>query len=78
MSSSFQLLEVESQDFSQAEKERTAFNAGQIHKMTTIFTQNAPRLSFELSFCDFAQLCKQFFLSQLEKNPVTQLPTAKN
>ena len=30
-----------------------------------------------LSFCEFAQLCKQFFLSQLEKNHVTQLTTAK-
>jgi hypothetical protein len=29
-------------------------------------------------FCEFAQLCKQFFLSQPEKNHVTQLPTAKN
>ena len=40
MSSSFWLLEVESRDFSQAEKERAACKAGQIHKMTTIFTQN--------------------------------------
>ena len=37
---SFWLLEVESRDFSQAEKERTACEAEQIHKMTTIFTQN--------------------------------------
>ena len=42
--------------------------------MTTIFTQNGPRLSH----WEFAQLCKQFFLSQLEKTHVTQLPTAKN
>ena len=40
MSSSFWLLGVESRDFSQAEKERTACKAEQIHKMTTIFTQN--------------------------------------
>ena len=40
MSSSFLLLGVESRDFSQAEKERTACKAGQIHKMTTIITQN--------------------------------------
>ena len=46
MSSSFCLLGVESSDFSQAEKERTACKAEQIHKMTTIFTQNGPRLSF--------------------------------
>ena len=40
MSFSFWLLGVESCDFSQAEKERTACKAGQIHKMTTIFTEN--------------------------------------
>ena len=40
MSSSFWLLGVESCDFFQAEKERTAFEAEKIHKMTTIFTQN--------------------------------------
>ena len=40
MWSSFGLLGVESRDFSQAEKERTACKAGQIHKMTSIFTQN--------------------------------------
>ena len=39
MSSSFWLLRVESRDFSQAEKERTAWKAEQIHKMTIIFTQ---------------------------------------
>ena len=39
MSSSFWLLQVESCDFSQAEKERTACKAEQIHKLTTIFTQ---------------------------------------
>ena len=40
MWSSFWLLGVESCDFSQAEKERTACKDVQIHKMTTIFTQN--------------------------------------
>ena len=39
-------LQVRIGDFSQAEKERTACKAEQIHKMTTIFTQNGPRLSF--------------------------------
>ena len=39
MSSSFWLLQVKSRDFFQAEKERTACKAEQIHKMTTIFTQ---------------------------------------
>ena len=43
MSSSFWLLGVESHDFSQAEKARTACKAERIHKMTTIFTQNGPR-----------------------------------
>ena len=33
MCSSFWLLGVESRDFFQAEKERTAWKAGQIHKM---------------------------------------------
>ena len=40
ISFSFWLLGVESHDFSQAEKERTASKAEQIHKMTNIFTQN--------------------------------------
>ena len=46
MSSSFWLLGVKSRDFSQAEKERTACKAKQIHKVTTVFTQNGPGLSF--------------------------------
>ena len=37
MSSSFWLLPVESHNFSQVEKERTACKAEQIHKMITIF-----------------------------------------
>ena len=40
MYSIFWLLGVESRDFYEAEKERTACKAEQIHKMTTIFTQN--------------------------------------
>ena len=40
MSSSFWLLGVESRDFSQTEIERTASKAEQIHKNTSIFTQN--------------------------------------
>jgi hypothetical protein len=40
MSSSFGLLGVESRDFPQAEKEKTACNAQLIQKKTTIFTQN--------------------------------------
>ena len=61
MSSSFWLLQVESHDFSQAEKERTACKAEQIHKMTTFFTQKDNLGSFwvivlysiHLSFCGF-------------------------
>ena len=40
MSSSFWLLGVESRDFSDAEKNRTACKTEQIQKMTLIFTQN--------------------------------------
>ena len=40
MCSSFWLLEVESRDFSQAETEKTASKAEQIHKMAAIFSQN--------------------------------------
>ena len=47
MSTSFWLLRVESRDFSQAEKERTACKAKQIHKITAVFTQNGPRLLLE-------------------------------
>ena len=48
MSSSFWLLRVESREFSQAEKERTASKAEQIHKMTTLFTQNDSLGSFSV------------------------------
>ena len=50
MSSSFWLLEVESCDFSQAEKERTACKGEQIHKMTTIFTQKS-KWSYTANVC---------------------------
>ena len=40
MFSNFWLLAVGSRDLSQAEKEITACKVEQIHKMTTIFTQN--------------------------------------
>ena len=40
MCSSFWLLGVKSQDFSQAEKDKIAYQAVKIHKMTTIVTQN--------------------------------------
>ena len=40
------ILGVESHDFSQADKEISACKAEESHKMTTIFTQNGPWLSF--------------------------------
>ena len=46
MTSSIWLLGVKSRDFSHAEKGRTDCKAEQIYEMTTIFTQNVPRLSF--------------------------------
>ena len=64
MCSNFRLLGVESRDFSHVKKERTVCKDDQIHKMTTIVTQNGPRLSFltvnNCYFCEFAQF---FFLS---------------
>ena len=66
MSSSFWVLRVESRNFSQAE---------QIYKMTTIFTQKdniGPLWVKILLFFEFAWLCKQFFLSQLENNHNSQ------
>ena len=36
-----------------------------------IFLKLLAKLS-KFTFCEFAQLCKQFFLSQQEKNYVTQ------
>ena len=65
MSSSFLQLAVGSRDLSQAE---------QIHTVTTIFTQNDNFLH-PRPLCEFAQLCKQLFLSQLEINHVIQEPT---
>ena len=38
------LLQVDSRDFFQAEKERTPCKAEQIHKMPTFFNQNGPKL----------------------------------
>ena len=77
---SFWLLEVESRDFSQAEKERTACEAEQIHKMTTIFTQNDKQgpiwVQIVVSLCSCSAL--KAVLSQHEKSHVTQLPTAEN
>ena len=67
MSSSFWLLGVT--DFSQAEKERTAGKPEQIHKMTTIFTQNGPGLSFWAKIvvilwsCSALQAASSLFLS---------------
>ena len=70
MSSSFWQLGVESRDFSQDEKERTA----KLQNDNYFHSKRQPRTIFSkklLSFCEFAQLCKQFFPSQHEKNYVT-------
>ena len=60
MSSSFWLVEVDSRDFSHVEKERTARKAEQIHKLTTIFTQNGHRLSLWLKICSALQAVLSF------------------
>ena len=61
MSSRFGLLQVESRDFSQAEKDKTACKAEQIHRMTPIFTQNNNLSDDSCHFCEFAQFSKQSF-----------------
>jgi hypothetical protein len=72
---SFLQLAIRSRDLSQAEKEKSIGKAEQIHKVTYIFTQNDNFLHhdhFELSFCKFAQRCKESTISQLETNHVIQ------
>ena len=62
-------LGVESRDFSQVEKERTACKAGQIHKMTATITQSDNFL-FE-NYCNFVNLlsfASSSFFSALEKS----------
>ena len=51
------MLRVESHDISQAENERTACKPEQIHKMTIIFTQNGPRLSFWVKMVVILWIC---------------------
>ena len=80
MCSSFQLLRVESRDFSHAEKERTVCKAEQILKLTTIFTQNVPTYVVILSenhchFANFFSFTSSFFFSQLKKNYEIQCRT---
>jgi hypothetical protein len=62
MSSSFWLLWVESRDFPQVEKERTACKDEQIHKMTTIFTKNGPSF-FCVKMVVILWICSAFFFS---------------
>ena len=57
MSCRFWLLGVESLDFSHAESEITACKAEQIHKMTTIFTHNGPRLLFWVKIVVILSTC---------------------
>ena len=77
MSSSFWLLALGSCDLSQVEKEITSFQAEQINKTTTIFTQNG-RFDWKKLSLWIYSACKQLFLSQLEISHVTQEPTAQN
>ena len=51
MFSSFLLLGVESRDFSQAEEERTACKAEQIHKITTISLKMVQAVVFNKNGC---------------------------
>ena len=74
MSSCFWPLGVEFRGFSQTEKESTACEGEQIPKMSTFFNQ----IDNLGPFCEFFQLCKQFFLFQLEKNHVTELRKVKD
>ena len=55
------ILWVELHDFSQAEKDKTACKAEQIHRMTPIFTQNNNLSDDSCHFCEFAQFSKQSF-----------------
>ena len=74
ISSSFGLMGVESHDFSQAEKERTACKAKQIHKMTTIFTQD----NFECYLFNLLSFQLLLFSSQLVINNEIQEQTELN
>ena len=68
------MLGAESRDFSQAEKERTACKAKQIHKMTTIFTQNDNLGQFWVKAAVILWICSslQAVLSfSAWENPVT-------
>ena len=56
MCSIFWLLGVESRDFSQAEKEKTASKAEQIYKMATIFTPNDNLGLLSENSCHFMNL----------------------
>ena len=70
MTSSFWLLQVESHVFLKLRKKELLAKLSNL-----IFTQKD---NLRPSFCEFAQFCKQFFLSHLEKNHMTQLGTAEN
>ena len=50
-------LDVGPLDLSQAEKEKTACKAEQIHKITTIFTKNGPRLPFWMKIVVILWIC---------------------
>jgi hypothetical protein len=80
MSFSFLQLAVGSRDLSQAEKEiftkLSKFTKWQLFslKMTNFFIED----HFEMSIWEFAQLCKQLFLSYIEVNHVIQQSTEES
>ena len=53
-------LTVESRDLLQAEKKILLLQAEEIHKMTTLFTQNDTK-DQQMSFCEFAQVVTTVF-----------------
>ena len=67
MFSSFWLLGVESRDFSHTEKEITEDKAEQIHKMTTIFTQNGPLSENSCHFVNLLSFASSCFFVSLRK-----------
>ena len=54
---SFWLLTLGSRDLSQTKKDIAACKAEQIHKVTTIFTQNGPSLLFWVKIVVISWIC---------------------
>ena len=73
MSSSFGLLALGSRDLSQVEKERKACKAEQ----NQIFSLNTTPRTILSENSESAEISKQLFISQFDKNHVVQEPTTK-